>query len=132
MVIFRSVEPGKSYISKTMSFKYTDFYYRLKRLGMFAGFPDGVRSYDLRWGAASAVDIPEVTVAQSMQMMGHSRAEVFKHYIHRTVQVDRQAAFLGNPSRKELITGMSRIGASWNTNAPASLTAEQHAEINRD
>ena len=92
--IFRSVGPGKSYISKTMSLKYTDFDYHPKRLGMFAGFPDGVRSYDIRRGAASAIDSPEVTVAQRMQIMGHARADVFKHYIHRTVQVDTQAAFL--------------------------------------
>ena len=130
--VFRSVEPGKSYISKMMSLKYVDFDYHLKRLGMFAGFPDGVRSYDLRRGAASAIDSPEVTVAQRMQIMGHARADVFKHYIHRTVQVDTQAAFLGNPSRKELITGMLRMGASRDTNAPTSLTTEQHAEINRD
>ena len=56
--VFRSVEAGKSYISKTMSLKYTDFDYHLKRLGIFAGFPDGVRSYDLRRGAASAIDNP--------------------------------------------------------------------------
>ena len=44
---FRSVEPGKPCISKTMSLKYTDPGFHLKRLGMFSGFPDGVRSYDL-------------------------------------------------------------------------------------
>ena len=64
--------------------------------------------------------------------MGQALADVFKHYIYRTVQVDTQATFLGNPSRKELIIGMSRMGASRDTNAPTSLTAEQHAEINRD
>ena len=57
--VFCSVEPGKSYISKTMSLKYTDFDYH-KRLGMLAGFPGGVHSYDLRRGAASAIDSPEV------------------------------------------------------------------------
>ena len=64
--------------------------------------------------------------------MGHAREDVFKHYIHRTVQVDTQAAFLGNPSRRELVTGMSRMGASRDANAPTSLTAEQCAEIDRD
>ena len=89
--IFRSVEPRKSYISKTMSLKYAHFYFHLKQLGTFAGFPDGV---------------------QRMQIMGHAREDVFKHYIHRTVQADAQAVFLGNPSRKGLIAGMSRMGAS--------------------
>ena len=131
-LIFRSAEPGKSYISKTMSLKYTDFDYHLKQLGRFAGFPDGVRSYDLRRGTASAIDNPEVTVAQRMQIIGHARQDVFKHYIHRTVQVDTQAAFLGNPSRRELVAGISRMGASRDANAPTSLIAEQCAEINRD
>ena len=130
--VFRSVEPGKSYISKTMSLKYADFDFHLKQLGKFAGFPDGVRSYDLRRGAASAIDNPEVTVAQRMQIMGHAREDVFKHYIHRTVRVATQATFLGNPSRRELVTGMSRMGASRDANAPTSLTAEQCAEIDRD
>ena len=64
--------------------------------------------------------------------MGPARAGVFKHYIHRTVQVDTQATILGNSSRKELIIGVSRMGASRDANAPTSLTAKQHAEINRD
>ena len=130
--VFRSVEPGKSYISKTISLKYADFDYHLKRLGISAGFPDGVRSYDLRRGAASAIGNPEVTVAQRVQIMGHAREDVFKHYIHRTVQVDTQAAFLGNPSRRELVAGMSQMGASRDANTPTSLTAEQCAEIDRD
>ena len=96
-----------------MSLKYVVFDFHLKRLGMFAGFPDGIRR-----GAASAIDNPEVTVAQRMQIMRHAREDVLKHYIHRTVQVDTQAAFLGNPSRKELITGMSRMGASRDTIYP--------------
>ena len=130
--VFRSVGPGKSYISKMMSLIYADFDFYLKQLGNFAGFPDSVRSYDLCRGAASAIDNPEVTVAQRMQIMGHARADVFKHYIHRTVQVDTQAAFLGNPSRGELVAGMSRMGASRDANAPTSLTAEQRTEIDRD
>ena len=130
--VFRSVEPGKSYISTTTSLKYADSDYRLRRLGMFAGFPDGVRSYGLRRGAASAIDNPEVTVAQRMQIVGHAREDVFKHYIHRTVQVDTQAAFLGNPSQRELVAGISRMGASRGANAPTSLTAEQCAEVNSD
>ena len=44
----------------------------------------------------------------------------------------KAAGTIGNPSRKELITGMSRMGASWDANAPTSLTAKQSAEINRD
>ena len=61
--IFRSwaVERGKSYTSKTISREYTDFDFHLKRLGIFAGFPDGVRSCYLRRGAANAIDNPEVT-----------------------------------------------------------------------
>ena len=70
--VFRSVEPGKTYISKTISLKYADFDFHLKRLGIFAGFPDGVRSYDLRRGTSSAIDNLEVTVAQRVQIMGHA------------------------------------------------------------
>ena len=36
---------------------------------MFAGFPGGVRSYDLHWGVASAIDNSGVTVAQRMQVV---------------------------------------------------------------
>ena len=115
-----------------MSLIYADFDFYLKQLGNFAGFPDSVRSYDLCRGAASAIDNPEVTVTRRMQIMGHARADVFKHYIHRTVQVDTQTAFLGNPSLRELVARMSRMGASWDAGAPTSLTAEQCAEIDRD
>ena len=64
--------------------------------------------------------------------MGHAREDVFKHYIHRTVQVDTQVAFLGNPLRMELVAGMSRMGTSRDANAHTSLTAEQYDEIDRD
>ena len=67
--IFRPAKPRKSYISKTISLKYTDFNFHLKRWGMFAGFPGGVRSYCLGWGVASAIDNPGVTVAQRMQVV---------------------------------------------------------------
>ena len=58
------------------------------------------------------------TVAQRMQIMRQAWEDVFKHYVHRTVQVDTQAAF---PSRRELVASMS----------PTTLTAERYAEINR-
>jgi hypothetical protein len=74
---------------------------------MFAGFPGTLACYDLRRGAANALDNPSITVEQRMQAMGHSRQDVFKHYIHHKVQVDTQAAYLGNPSRKDLIAGLS-------------------------
>ena len=54
------VESGKSYITKTISLKYTDFDLHLKRLGIFAGLSDGVCFCDLRRGAASAIDNLEV------------------------------------------------------------------------
>ena len=129
--VFRSVEPEKPYISKTMFLEYADFDFHLRRLGIFAGVPAGVHPYDLRRGAASAIDNPEGIVAQRMQIMGHARKDEFKHYIHRTVQVDTQAASLGNPSRRELVAGVSRMGASRDANAPTRLTAEQCTEIDR-
>ena len=111
--IFRSVEPG-------MFLKHTDFDFHLKRLGMLAGFPDGVRSYDLR-EAASAIDGPEVIIAQRVQIMGHARAGVFKLCIHRSVQAGKQVTFLGNPSRKELITGILQVDASRDANVARKL-----------
>ena len=114
--IFRSVEPG-------MFLKHTDPDPHLKWLGMLAGFPDGVRSNDLR-EAASAIDGPEVIVAQRVQIMGHAWAGIFKLYIHRSVQAGKQVTFLGNPSRKELITGILQVDASRDANVPRRLASE--------
>ena len=100
--IFRPVEPGKSYISKMMSLKYTDFDFHLKQLGMFARFPDGVRSYDLRRGAASAIGNSEVTVVVKIREVDAAHSCLPLYGIHYAAACAAHAFFCAELASRSL------------------------------
>ncbi|KAF8534000.1 hypothetical protein BDD12DRAFT_897299 [Trichophaea hybrida] len=105
---------------------FSDFNYYLKRLGLLSGYPQTLTSYVLRRGAANAVDCPEVTEAQRNQIMGHARADVFRrHYMHQTVKVDTQSAYLGTVDRADLIKNIGLMSTKRDPRAPVKIQAEE-------
>ncbi|KAH0602744.1 uncharacterized protein H6S33_008394 [Morchella sextelata] len=121
-------------ICPTTLLVYSDLNQYLKRLGVLAGYPQKLTTYVLRRGAANAVDCPEVTDVQRNQIMGHARADVFrKHYLHSTVKVDTQSAYLGTVSRADLIRNIGLMSANRDPRAPVRLKPgfklDNHPEI---
>ena len=54
--------------------------------------------------------------------MGHARADVFRrHYMHQTVKVDTQSAYLGTTSRADLIKTIGLISDERDPRAPVKL-----------
>jgi integrase len=148
--IFRRLEGSQ--ISETKPLTFDEFNNYLKRLGVLAGYPQVLTSYVLRRGAANAIDCkfgldlrntgtiteqlllgPEVTEAQRNQVMGHARADVFRrHYMHQTVKVDTQSAYLGTVSRDDLIKTIGLMSAKRDPRAPLKVktaTIEQHPQL---
>ena len=57
--------------------------------------------------------------------MGHARADVFRrHYMHQTVKVDTQSAYLGTASRADLIKTIDLMSNRRDPRAPVKLDAE--------
>ena len=60
--------------------------------------------------------------------MGHARADVFRrHYMHQTVKVDTQSAYLGTVNRSDLTKSVSLMSNlnKRDPRAPAKLSAEE-------
>ena len=68
--------------------------------------------------------------------MGHARADVFRrHYMHQTVKVDTQSAYLGITNRGDLIKTVSLMSNKRDPRAPVKLDAEDFKKrqfANRD
>ena len=57
--------------------------------------------------------------------MGHTRADVFRrHYMHQTVKVDTQNAYLGTTNRGDLIKTVGLMSNKRDPRAPVKLGAE--------
>ena len=57
--------------------------------------------------------------------MGHARADVFcRHYMHQTVKVDTQSAYLGTASRADIIKTIGLMSNKRDPRAPVKLDAE--------
>ena len=55
--------------------------------------------------------------------MGHARADVFRrHYLHQTVKVDTQSAYLGSVDRGDLVGTVGLMSAKRDPRAPAKLS----------
>jgi hypothetical protein len=63
--------------------------------------------------------------------MGHSREEVFKHYISQSVKYDVQSAYLGIESRAQLISAAERMILSRDRRAPTELSSLEKREVDR-
>ncbi|KAH8145064.1 uncharacterized protein LAJ45_10975 [Morchella importuna] len=122
-------------ISRTTPMAYRDLNHYVGRLGVLSGYPQRLTTYVLRRGAANAVDSPEVSEVQRNQIMGHSRADTFrKHYLHQTVKIDTQSAYLGTVSRSDLIRNIGLMSAKRDPRAPvkvdrSKIDLEAHPEI---
>ena len=58
--------------------------------------------------------------------MGHARADVFRrHYMHQTVKVDTQSAYLGTVNRSDLIKSVGLMSKKRDPRAPVQLSAEE-------
>ncbi|KAF8250945.1 hypothetical protein K440DRAFT_113864 [Wilcoxina mikolae CBS 423.85] len=102
---------------------------QLRRLGLSAGFKDILTPYAIRRGTGNAVD-SVATSAERNQVMGHSRDDIFlRHYISQTVKVDVQSAFLGCPSRQELLKTAGKLSRWRDSRAPMKLTSEERKSI---
>ena len=55
--------------------------------------------------------------------MGHARADVFRrHYLHQTVKVDTQSAYLGSLDRGDLVKTVGLMSAKRDPRAPVKLS----------
>ena len=64
--------------------------------------------------------------------MGHARADVFRrHYMHQTVKVDTQSAYLGTVNQSDLIKSVGLMSKKRDPRAPVKLSAEE-LESHRD
>lgn len=67
--------------------------------------------------------------------MGHARADVFRrHYMHQTVKVDTQSAYLGTTSRVDLIKNIGLMSTKRDPRAPVKVgpkdfNLQSHPEI---
>ncbi|KAI9855621.1 MAG: hypothetical protein M1824_005948 [Vezdaea acicularis] len=131
--IFRQTESTVNgpRISPTRALPASDYAAYLGKLSLSAGLERKVTPYCLRRGGANAIE-PVATTAQRNQIMGHARADVFKHYISQTVAVDTQSAYLGTPARKDLMQAVGHMSATRDPRVPKKLTDDQKAEIARD
>ena len=58
--------------------------------------------------------------------MGHARVDVFRrHYMHQTVKVDPQSAYLGTVSRSDPIKSVGLMSKKRGPRAPVKLSAEE-------
>ena len=63
--------------------------------------------------------------AQRNKIMGYARADVFRHhYMHQTVKVDTQSAYLGTTNRGDLIKTVGLMSNKRGPRAPVKLDAE--------
>ena len=61
--------------------------------------------------------------------MGHARADVFRrHYLHQTVKVDTQSAYLGSVDRGDLVGTVDLMSAKRDPRAPVKLSPEDLRE----
>ena len=57
--------------------------------------------------------------------MGHARADLFRHhYMHQSVKVDTQSAYLGTVNRSDLIKSVGLMSNKRDPRAPTKLSAE--------
>ena len=55
--------------------------------------------------------------------MGHARTDVFRrHYLHQTVKVDTQSAYLGSVDRGDLVGTVGLMSAKRDPRAPVKLS----------
>ena len=56
--------------------------------------------------------------------MGHARAEVFRRrYIHKTIKIDPQDAYLGTVNRSDLVKNIGPMNISRDPRTPVQLGA---------
>jgi len=63
--------------------------------------------------------------------MGHSRGEMFKHYISQSIKYDVQSAYLDTESRTQLISAAERMILSRDRRAPTELSSLKKREVDR-
>jgi Protein of unknown function (DUF3435) len=74
--------------------------------------------------------LENMTVAERMQIMGHSRPEIYdKHYLNEIVESDTLGILLETPSNKRLMSLATHMSLTKDPNAPAELTTLQRQEI---
>ena len=73
---------------------------------------------------------PQITEVQRNQIMGHALADVFRrHYLHQTVKVDTQSAYLGSVDRGDLVGIVGSMSAKRDTRAPVKLSVDHGARF---
>ncbi|KAF3287660.1 hypothetical protein TWF970_007371 [Orbilia oligospora] len=90
-----------------------------------AGYKEPLKPYNLCRTAANAID-SVATLSQRIQALGHTGGSTFgRWYKSRRVNVDIQSAFLGTPSRKDLLEAIGKMGLRRHPQAAKSLTPDE-------
>ncbi|KAK6495730.1 hypothetical protein TWF481_002777 [Arthrobotrys musiformis] len=123
--VFREAKSTGSEISETEALSYGVLQALMKNLGENAGYEEPLKPYNLRRAAANAID-SVATLSQRTQALGHTGGSTFdRWYKSRRVNVDIQSAFLGTPSRKDLLEAIGKMGLRRHPQAPKSLTPDE-------
>lgn len=74
----------------------------------------------------------DLTPERRMQIMGHSRGDIFTDYLNELVDTDTQSVYLGTPTRDALIKLSTNSSITRDPSAPQELTPAQKQSVEKD
>lgn len=120
--------------SRVESLNYSSLSSRLAAVSAYAGFLNRVKPYDLRRGAANALDEANVSLANRRQAMGHhEHSRVFNAYKSGLVGIDIAAYYMGTAEERERVVAVVHKQTHLRySGPPLALSPQKRLELLRD